>query len=144
MKNFLFVFAGLCFAQAICGQTNTTLSLLTHTVWEHGKPAYGDYRQMVYTDSTIKIWCKDENDRMASDSCRWYYLTDREEMSFDVAKMGKRKDGNYYMMLDYYGNFTCFKILEIGKERLKVVAIRVNGKEKTPGIPWTYTPLRKR
>ena len=72
-----------------------------------------------------------------------YYLTDKEEFSFDKSKIGKRVNGSYYMAMNPYGAFTSFKILELSKEKLAVVAIRVNGGERTPCIPWDYTPLKR-
>ena len=118
------------------------MDLLTHTVWEHGKPIYGDYRQMVYTDSTVtKIYPK-SNGEVSTITWR-YYLTDKEEFSFDKSKIGKRVNGDYYMTIDKSGTFTSFKILELGKDKLAVVAIRVNGGERTPGAAWVYTPLKR-
>ena len=120
----------------------TTIDLLTHTVWEHGKPIYGDYRQMVYTDSTATMRCPKANGEVSTITWR-YYLTDKEEFSFDKSKIGKRVNGSYYMAMNLYGAFTSFKILELSKDKLAVVAIRVNGGERTPCIPWDYTPLKR-
>lgn len=120
----------------------TTMDLLTHTVWECGKPIYGDYRQMVYTDSTVtKIYPK-SNGEVSTITWR-YYLTDKEEFSFDKSKIGKRVNGSYYMAMNPYGAFTSFKIVELSKDKLAVVAIRVNGGERTPGAAWVYTPLKR-
>ena len=118
------------------------MDLLTHTVWEHGKPIYGDYRQMVYTDSTVtKIYPK-SNGEVSTITWR-YYLTDKEEFSFDKSKIGKRVNGSYYMAMNLYGAFTSFKILELSKDKLVIVAMRVNGGKRTPCIPWDYTPLKR-
>ena len=120
----------------------TTIDLLTHTVWEHGKPIYGDYRQMVYTDSTVTKIYPESNGEVSTITWR-YYLTDKEEFSFDKSKIGKRVNGSYYMAMNPYGAFTSFKIVELSKDKLAVVAIRVNGGERTPCIPWDYTPLKR-
>ena len=120
----------------------TTMDLLTHTVWECGKPIYGDYRQMVYTDSTATMRCPKANGEVSTITWR-YYLTDKEEFSFDKSKIGKRVNGSYYMAMNPYGAFTSFKIVELSKDKLAVVAIRVNGGERTPCIPWDYTPLKR-
>ena len=120
----------------------TTIDLLTHTVWEHGKPIYGDYRQMVYTDSTVTNRYPESNGEVSTITWR-YYLTDKEEFSFDKSKIGKRVNGSYYMAMNLYGAFTSFKILELSKDKLVIVAIRVNGGERTPCIPWDYTPLKR-
>ena len=120
----------------------TTMDLLTHTVWEHGKPIYGDYRQMVYTDSTATMRCPKANGEVSTITWR-YYLTDKEEFSFDKSKIGKRVNGSYYMAMNLYGAFTSFKILELSKDKLVIVAMRVNGGERTPCIPWDYTPLKR-
>ena len=120
----------------------TTMDLLTHTVWECGKPIYGDYRQMVYTDSTATMRCPKANGEVSTITWR-YYLTDKEEFSFDKSKIGKRVNGSYYMAMNLYGAFTSFKIVELSKDKLVIVAIRVNGGERTPCIPWDYTPLKR-
>ena len=120
----------------------TTMDLLTHTVWECGKPIYGDYRQMVYTDSTATMRCPKANGEVSTITWR-YYLTDKEEFSFDKSKIGKRVNGSYYMAMNPYGAFTSFKIVELSKDKLAVVAIRVNGGERTPGAAWVYTPLKR-
>lgn len=120
----------------------TTMDLLTHTVWEHGKPIYGDYRQMVYTDSTVTKIYPESNGEVSTITWR-YYLTDKEEFSFDKSKIGKRVNGSYYMAMNLYGAFTSFKILELSKDKLVIVAMRVNGGERTPCIPWDYTPLKR-
>ena len=120
----------------------TTMDLLTHTVWEHGKPIYGDYRQMVYTDSTVTKIYPESNGEVSTITWR-YYLTDKEEFSFDKSKIGKRVNGSYYMAMNPYGAFTSFKILELSKDKLVIVAMRVNGGERTPCIPWDYTPLKR-
>ena len=120
----------------------TTIDLLTHTVWEHGKPIYGDYRQMVYTDSTVTKIYPESNGEVSTITWR-YYLTDKEEFSFDKSKIGKRVNGSYYMAMNLYGAFTSFKILELSKDKLVIVAMRVNGGERTPCIPWDYTPLKR-
>ena len=120
----------------------TTIDLLTHTVWEHGKPIYGDYRQMVYTDSTVTKIYPESNGEVSTITWR-YYLTDKEEFSFDKSKIGKRVNGSYYMAMNPYGAFTSFKILELSKDKLVIVAMRVNGGERTPCIPWDYTPLKR-
>ena len=120
----------------------TTMDLLTHTVWECGKPIYGDYRQMVYTDSTATMRCPKANGEVSTITWR-YYLTDKEEFSFDKSKIGKRVNGSYYMAMNPYGAFTSFKILELSKDKLVIVAMRVNGGERTPCIPWDYTPLKR-
>ena len=118
------------------------MDLLTHTVWECGKPIYGDYRQMVYTDSTATMLCPKANGEVSTVTWR-YYLTDKEEFSFDKSKIGKRVNGSYYMAMNLYGAFTSFKILELSKDKLVIVAMRVNGGERTPCIPWDYTPLKR-
>ena len=118
------------------------MDLLTHTVWECGKPIYGDYRQMVYADSTATMRCPKANGEVSTITWR-YYLTDKEEFSFDKSKIGKRVNGSYYMAMNPYGAFTSFKIVELSKDKLAVVAIRVNGGERTPCIPWDYTPLKR-
>ena len=120
----------------------TTMDLLTHTVWECGKPIYGDYRQMVYTDSTATMRCPKANGEVSTITWR-YYLTDKEEFSFDKSKIGKRVNGSYYMAMNPYGAFTSFKIVELSKDKLVIVAMRVNGGERTPCIPWDYTPLKR-
>ncbi len=120
----------------------TTMDLLTHTVWEHGKPIYGDYCQISYTDSIVTLLYKNADDEMKTLTWR-YYLTNKEEYTFDKSKIGKRVNGDYYMTIDKSGTFTSFKILELGKDKLAVVAIRVNGGERTPCIPWDYTPLKR-
>ena len=120
----------------------TTMDLLTHTVWECGKPIYGDYRQMVYTDSTATMRCPKANGEVSTITWR-YYLTDKEEFSFDKSKIGTRVNGSYYMAMNPYGAFTSFKILELSKDKLVIVAMRVNGGERTPCIPWDYTPLKR-
>ena len=144
VKSIIIVVIGLLVSVTAYSQQpkETTMDLLTHTVWEHGKPIYGDYRQMVYTDSTVtKIYPK-SNGEVSTITWR-YYLTDKEEFSFDKSKIGKRVNGSYYMAMNLYGAFTSFKILELSKDKLAVVAIRVNGGERTPCIPWDYTPLKR-
>ena len=118
------------------------MDLLTHTVWEHGKPIYGDYCQISYTDSIVTLLYKNADDEMKTLTWR-YYLTNKEEYTFDKSKIGKRVNGDYYMTIDKSGIFTSFKILELGKDKLAVVAIRVNGGERTPGAAWVYTPLKR-
>ncbi len=144
VKSIIIVAINLLMSECIYSQQpkETTMDLLTHTVWEHGKPIYGDYRQMVYTDSTVtKIYPK-SNGEVSTITWR-YYLTDKEEFSFDKSKIGKRVNGSYYMAMNPYGAFTSFKIVELSKDKLAVVAIRVNGGERTPCIPWDYTPLKR-
>ena len=144
VKSIIIVAINLLMSQCVYSQQpkETTMDLLTHTVWEHGKPIYGDYRQMVYTDSTVtKIYPK-SNGEVSTITWR-YYLTDKEEFSFDKSKIGKRVNGSYYMAMNPYGAFTSFKIVELSKDKLAVVAIRVNGGERTPCIPWDYTPLKR-
>lgn len=144
VKSIIIVAINLLMSEGVYSQQpkETTMDLLTHTVWEHGKPIYGDYRQMVYTDSTVtKIYPK-SNGEVSTITWR-YYLTDKEEFSFDKSKIGKRVNGSYYMAMNPYGAFTSFKIVELSKDKLAVVAIRVNGGERTPCIPWDYTPLKR-
>ncbi len=144
VKSIIIVAINLLMSECVYSQQpkETTMDLLTHTVWEHGKPIYGDYRQMVYTDSTVtKIYPK-SNGEVSTITWR-YYLTDKEEFSFDKSKIGKRVNGSYYMAMNPYGAFTSFKIVELSKDKLAVVAIRVNGGERTPCIPWDYTPLKR-
>ena len=144
VKSIIIVVIGLLVSVTAYSQQpkETTMDLLTHTVWEHGKPIYGDYRQMVYTDSTVtKIYPK-SNGEVSTITWR-YYLTDKEEFSFDKSKIGKRVNGSYYMAMNLYGAFTSFKILELSKDKLVIVAMRVNGGERTPCIPWDYTPLKR-
>ena len=144
VKSIIIVVIGLLVSVTAYSQQpkETTMDLLTHTVWEHGKPIYGDYRQMVYTDSTVtKIYPK-SNGEVSTITWR-YYLTDKEEFTFDKSKIGKRVNGSYYMAMNLYGAFTSFKILELSKDKLVIVAMRVNGGERTPCIPWDYTPLKR-
>ena len=144
VKSIIIVAINLLMSECVYSQQpkETTMDLLTHTVWEHGKPIYGDYRQMVYTDSTVtKIYPK-SNGEVSTITWR-YYLTDKEEFSFDKSKIGKRVNGSYYMAMNPYGAFTSFKILEISKDKLVIVAMRVNGGKRTPCIPWDYTPLKR-
>ena len=144
VKSIIIVAINLLMSECVYSQQpkETTMDLLTHTVWEHGKPIYGDYRQMVYTDSTVtKIYPK-SNGEVSTITWR-YYLTDKEEFSFDKSKIGKRVNGSYYMAMNLYGAFTSFKILELSKDKLVIVAMRVNGGERTPCIPWDYTPLKR-
>ena len=103
---------------------------------------YGDYCQISYTDSIVTLLYKNADDEMKTLTWR-YYLTNKEEYTFDKSKIGKRVNGDYYMTIDKSGIFTSFKILELGKDKLAVVAIRVNGGERTPGAAWVYTPLKR-
>ena len=144
VKSIIIVVIGLLVSVTAYSQQpkETTMDLLTHTVWECGKPIYGDYRQMVYTDSTATMRCPKANGEVSTVTWR-YYLTDKEEFSFDKSKIGKRVNGSYYMAMNLYGAFTSFKILELSKDKLVIVAMRVNGGERTPCIPWDYTPLKR-
>ena len=144
VKSIIIVVIGLLVSVTAYSQQpkETTMDLLTHTVWECGKPIYGDYRQMVYTDSTATMRCPKANGEVSTITWR-YYLTDKEEFSFDKSKIGKRVNGSYYMAMNPYGAFTSFKIVELSKDKLAVVAIRVNGGERTPGAAWVYTPLKR-
>ena len=144
VKSIIIVAINLLMSECVYSQQpkETTMDLLTHTVWEHGKPIYGDYRQMVYTDSTATMLCPKANGEVSTVTWR-YYLTDKEEFSFDKSKIGKRVNGSYYMAMNLYGAFTSFKILELSKDKLVIVAMRVNGGERTPCIPWDYTPLKR-
>ena len=144
VKSIIIVVINLLMSECVYSQQpkETTMDLLTHTVWEHGKPIYGDYRQMVYTDSTVTKIYPESNGEVSTITWR-YYLTDKEEFSFDKSKIGKRVNGSYYMAMNPYGAFTSFKIVELSKDKLAVVAIRVNGGERTPCIPWDYTPLKR-
>ena len=144
VKSIIIVVIGLLVSVTAYSQQpkETTMDLLTHTVWECGKPIYGDYRQMVYTDSTATMRCPEANGEVSTITWR-YYLTDKEEFSFDKSKIGKRVNGSYYMAMNPYGAFTSFKIVELSKDKLAVVAIRVNGGERTPGAAWVYTPLKR-
>jgi len=144
VKSIIIVVIGLLVSVTAYSQQpkETTMDLLTHTVWECGKPIYGDYRQMVYTDSTATMRCPKANGEVSTITWR-YYLTDKEEFSFNKSKIGKRVNGSYYMAMNLYGAFTSFKILELSKDKLVIVAMRVNGGERTPCIPWDYTPLKR-
>ena len=144
VKSIIIVAINLLMSVCVYSQQpkETTMDLLMHTVWEHGKPIYGDYRQMVYTDSTVTKIYPESNGEVSTITWR-YYLTDKEEFSFDKSKIGKRVNGSYYMAMNPYGAFTSFKIVELSKDKLAVVAIRVNGGERTPCIPWDYTPLKR-
>ena len=144
VKSIIIVVIGLLVSVTAYSQQpkETTMDLLTHTVWECGKPIYGDYRQMVYTDSTATMRCPKANGEVSTITWR-YYLTDKEEFSFDKSKIGKRVNGSYYMAMNPYGAFTSFKIVELSKDKLVIVAMRVNGGERTPGAAWVYTPLKR-
>ena len=144
VKSIIIVVIGLLVSVTAYSQQpkETTMDLLTHTVWECGKPIYGDYRQMVYTDSTVTKIYPESNGEVSTITWR-YYLTDKEEFSFDKSKIGKRVNGSYYMAMNPYGAFTSFKIVELSKDKLVIVAMRVNGGERTPCIPWDYTPLKR-
>ena len=144
VKSIIIVAINLLMSVCVYSQQpkETTMDLLMHTVWEHGKPIYGDYRQMVYTDSTVTKIYPESNGEVSTITWR-YYLTDKEEFSFDKSKIGKRVNGSYYMAMNPYGAFTSFKIVELSKDKLVIVAIRVNGGERTPCIPWDYIPLKR-
>ena len=144
VKSIIIVVINLLMSECVYSQQpkETTMDLLTHTVWEHGKPIYGDYCQIVYTDRTVTKIYPESNGEESTVTWR-YYLTDKEEFSFDKSKIGKRVNGSYYMAMNPYGAFTSFKIVELSKDKLAVVAIRVNGGERTPCIPWDYTPLKR-
>ncbi len=144
VKSIIIVVIGLLVSVTAYSQQpkETTMDLLTHTVWEHGKPIYGDYCQIVYTDSTVTKIYPESNGEVSTITWR-YYLTDKEEFSFDKSKIGKRVNGSYYMAMNLYGAFTSFKILELSKDKLVIVAMRVNGGKRTPCIPWDYTPLKR-
>ena len=144
VKSIIIVAINLLMSVCVYSQQpkETTMDLLTHTVWEHGKPIYGDYCQIVYTDSTVTKIYPESNGEVSTITWR-YYLTDKEEFSFDKSKIGKRVNGSYYMAMNLYGAFTSFKILELSKDKLVIVAMRVNGGERTPCIPWDYTPLKR-
>ena len=144
VKSIIIVVIGLLVSVTAYSQQpkETTMDLLTHTVWEHGKPIYGDYCQIVYTDSTVTKIYPESNGEVSTITWR-YYLTDKEEFSFDKSKIGKRVNSSYYMAMNLYGAFTSFKILELSKDKLVIVAMRVNGGERTPCIPWDYTPLKR-
>ena len=144
VKSIIIVVIGLLVSVTAYSQQpkETTMDLLTHTVWEHGKPIYGDYCQIVYTDSTVTKIYPESNGEVSTITWR-YYLTDKEEFSFDKSKIGKRVNGSYYMAMNPYGAFTSFKIVELSKDKLVIVAMRVNGGERTPGAAWVYTPLKR-
>ena len=144
VKSIIIVAINLLMSECVYSQQpkETTMDLLTHTVWEHGKPIYGDYCQIVYTDSTVTKIYPESNGEVSTITWR-YYLTDKEEFSFDKSKIGKRVNGSYYMAMNLYGAFTSFKILELSKDKLVIVAMRVNGGKRTPCIPWDYTPLKR-
>ena len=144
VKSIIIVVIGLLVSVTAYSQQpkETTMDLLTHSVWEHGKPIYGDYCQIVYTDSTVTNRYPESNGEVSTITWR-YYLTDKEEFSFDKSKIGKRVNGSYYMAMNLYGAFTSFKILELSKDKLVIVAMRVNGWERTPCIPWDYKPLKR-
>ena len=144
VKSIIIVVIGLLVSVTAYSQQpkETTMDLLTHTVWEHGKPIYGDYCQIVYTDSTVTKIYPESNGEVSTITWR-YYLTDKEEFSFDKSKIGKRVNGSYYMAMNLYGAFTSFKILELSKDKLVIVAMRVNGGKRTPCIPWDYIPLKR-
>ena len=144
VKSIIIVAINLLMSECVYSQQpkETTMDLLTHTVWEHGKPIYGDYCQIVYTDSTVTKIYPESNGEVSTITWR-YYLTNKEEYTFDKSKIGKRVNGSYYMAMNPYGAFTSFKIVELSKDKLAVVAIRVNGGERTPCIPWDYTPLKR-
>ena len=144
VKSIIIVVINLLMSECVYSQQpkETTMDLLTHTVWEHGKPIYGDYCQIVYTDSTVTKIYPESNGEVSTITWR-YYLTDKEEFSFDKSKIGKRVNGSYYMAMNLYGAFTSFKILELSKDKLVIVAMRVNGGKRTPCIPWDYTPLKR-
>ena len=124
VKSIIIVVIGLLVSVTAYSQQpkETTMDLLTHTVWECGKPIYGDYRQMVYTDSTATMRCPKANGEVSTITWR-YYLTDKEEFSFDKSKIGKRVNGSYYMAMNPYGAFTSFKIVELSKDKLVIVAM---------------------
>lgn len=127
-------------------QTNndTTLDLLTSTVWEHGKPIYGDYSQIVFTKKTMTEWYKNQYDQFVKDDCSMkYYLAEEEDKTFDKTKIGKVKNGQYIMAINPHGGFICYRILEISREKLTIVSIRLQGKMNTQNIPCTYTPVKK-
>ena len=144
VKSIIIVAINLLMSECVYSQQpkETTMDLLTHTVWEHGKPIYGDYCQIVYTDSTVTKIYPESKGEVSTITWR-YYLTNKEEYTFDKSKIGKRVNGSYYMAMNPYGAFTSFKIVELSKDKLAVVAIRVNGGERTPCIPWDYTPLKR-
>lgn len=122
----------------------TTMELLTHATWEHGKPIYGDYRHKVFNDSIMTDWHKDQYGHLVrTEYPMKYYLTDKEEKAFDKTKIGKIKNGKYIMAINPHGGFICYRILELSKEQLKIVSIRLQGTMSTPNIPWDYTPLKE-
>lgn len=142
MKN-LFIMIGLLITITTTAQQKeeTTLDLLKHTVWEHGKPIYGDYHIIYYTDSTVTIQYEFKGKK---EKGTWlFYLTDKEEFSFDRSKIGKVKNGTYYMTINENGAFTSHLIVELTKGKLSVSPLRSNGTLETNGVPWNYTPLKK-
>lgn len=122
----------------------TTMELLTHATWEHGKHIYGDYRRKVFNDSVMTDWYKDQYGHLVrTEYPMKYYLTDKEEKAFDKTKIGKIKNGKYIMAINPHGGFICYRILELSKGQLKIVSIRLQGTMSTPNIPWDYTPLKE-
>ena len=143
MKN-LFIMVGLLITITTTAQQKkeTTLDLLKHTVWEHGKPIYGNYIQIAYTDSTMIMWRKDSSGKLHKSTCL-FYLTDEEEFSFDQSKVGKVMNGKFYMKINEYGTFISNLIVESSKDKLSISPLRVQGKLDTIGVPWNYTPMKE-
>ena len=66
VKSIIIVVIGLLVSVTAYSQQpkETTMDLLTHTVWEHGKPIYGDYCQLIYTDSIVTMRYPEPNGEM--------------------------------------------------------------------------------
>ena len=143
VKSIIIVVIGLLVSVTAYSQQpkETTMDLLTHTVWEHGKPIYGDYCQLIYTDSIVTMRYPEPNGEMGVVTWK-YYLTDKEEFSFDKTKIGKAINGGYYMRVNEHGTFSCVKIMELSRDSLAIIPMRVNGKRRTSGAAWNYTPMR--
>lgn len=145
MRKKCILFFVLCLAghTLVLSQENSTMvSILKSTVWEHGNPDFGDYRQLVFTDSTTYYKSVIDDSGLRKREDRKYYLTDRVEYAFDNRKVGKTSAGTYVMTKNDLGGIMCYKIKSLSKTLFEWIPIHLNGRENDR-VVWSYTPLKR-
>lgn len=131
-----------CHVGSLYAQSTTCLQKLTAVRWECGLPEYGDYRQQVYTDSTMYIKYYGGNDVLIRDPDKRYYLTSSVEYAFDESKVGKVANGTYMMTKNQWGSIACYKICELTPVKLTLHIVHGDGLRYPFSRPWEYTPMK--
>lgn len=144
-RRLSFTFAFLLIAFFAYPQNNkSTMDLLTSTIWTISEPEYGDYKMIIFSDSTVtlKTYCNPEDShKLHVASCRKYYLMRDDNRSLDITNVGKERNGDFVMVFNEKKGFASYRIKMISEEKLQIAPWTLMGKEEQLHPLWDCRPF---